>query len=122
MNASAETIVACMSVTKDFAGGDVTVRALRGVDVSIYSGQLTLLVGPSGCGKTTLISVIAGILTPTTGRCETLGKDLERLSARQRAKLRLHSIGFIFSTVQFGSHFDRSRECGHATVDRWQES
>ncbi len=96
MSAATEPLVNCFAVTKDFAGGDVTVKALRGVDLTISSGQLTLLVGPSGCGKTTLISVIAGILTPTSGRCETLGVDLAKLSAKQRAKLRLNSIGFIF--------------------------
>ena len=89
-------LVECIEVTKDFAGGQSVVRALRGINLSIRSGELTLLVGPSGCGKTTLLSVIAGILTPTGGTVNTLGQQLVWLSARQRAKLRLKSIGFVF--------------------------
>jgi putative ABC transport system ATP-binding protein len=91
-----DVLVNCAGVTKDFQAGTQTVRALRGIDMTIRSGELTLLVGPSGCGKTTLISVIAGILTPTAGRCETFGIDFTTLSSNGRAKLRLHSIGFIF--------------------------
>ena len=96
MNASSEILVQCDAVTKDVVAGETTVRALRGFDLTIRSGALTLLVGPSGCGKTTLISVIAGILSPTTGTCQTLGVDFEKLSSKKRAKMRLHSIGFIF--------------------------
>jgi putative ABC transport system ATP-binding protein len=95
-HAAAKALVQCKEVTKDFAGGQSVVRALRGINLSIRSGELTLLVGPSGCGKTTLLSVIAGILTPTAGTVETLGQQLNTLSAAQRAKLRLKSIGFVF--------------------------
>ena len=49
--------------------------ALRGVDLDVYPGELTLLVGPSGCGKTTLLSVLAGILDPTAGEMIVLGAD-----------------------------------------------
>ena len=48
-------------------------RALRGVDLEIEPGELTLLVGPSGCGKTTLISILAGTLEPTSGDVSVLG-------------------------------------------------
>lgn len=94
--ATPTAFVECIGVTKDFAGGQSVVRALRGINLSIRSGELTLLVGPSGCGKTTLLSVIAGILTPTSGTVETLGQQLVMLSARQRAMLRLKAIGFVF--------------------------
>ncbi len=93
---SQPVIVRCQNITKDFEGGGVKVRALRGIDLEIRSGQLTLLVGPSGCGKTTLLSIIAGILAPTSGMVETLGQSLATLNANQRARMRLHSIGFVF--------------------------
>ena len=91
-----DVMIECVGVTKDFQVGNQVVRALRGVDMSVRSGELTLLVGPSGCGKTTLISVIAGILSPTKGQCTTLGVDFAKQSSRRRAKTRLHTIGFIF--------------------------
>ena len=51
--------IACRNVVKEFVVGKNTVQALRGVDIDILPGELTLLVGPSGCGKTTLLSCIA---------------------------------------------------------------
>ena len=60
--------VACRSLTKDYGDGDEKVQALRGVNVDVPPGEMTLLVGPSGCGKTTLISILAGLLDPTTGQ------------------------------------------------------
>src|SRR5262249_32539287 len=75
--------VACRGVTKEFGQGDSRTLTLRGIDLDIHPGEITLLVGPSGCGKTTLISIIAGILDPTAGSVSVLGADLARLSAAQ---------------------------------------
>ncbi len=93
---SATAIVQCRGVTKEFGQGRASVMALRGVDLDIYPGQLTLLVGPSGCGKTTLLSVIAGILNHTSGDVHVLGLDLARLSDRQKVQFRGKNIGFVF--------------------------
>jgi putative ABC transport system ATP-binding protein len=57
---------------------------------------LTLLVGPSGCGKTTLLSIIAGILNPSSGTVEVLGTEVTRLSSRQKVRFRGRNIGFVF--------------------------
>lgn len=70
--------------------------ALRGVDLEIDDGRLTLLVGPSGCGKTTLISIIAGLLNPTGGRVAVFGTDVSELSGRRLVKFRAQNIGFVF--------------------------
>jgi len=88
--------VSCRSLTKEFADGDARVQALRGVELDVFPGQMTLLVGPSGCGKTTLISVIAGLLNPTAGDVEVLGADLGILSGRQKVAFRAKNIGFVF--------------------------
>jgi putative ABC transport system ATP-binding protein len=88
--------VRCRGVTKDFGAGGTRVQALRGVDLDVYTGEMTLLVGPSGCGKTTLLSVIAGILEPTAGSVEVLGTDLVHLSGRQVVRFRGQRIGFVF--------------------------
>jgi putative ABC transport system ATP-binding protein len=94
--ASADRAVTCRGLTKQFGKGEASVLALRGVDLDVYLGQLTLLVGPSGCGKTTLISIIAGLLEPTAGTVSVLGTDLPSLSGRQKAAFRAKNIGFVF--------------------------
>src|SRR5262245_19275033 len=93
---SADRAVTCRGLTKQFGSGDAAVLALRGVDLDVYLGQLTLLVGPSGCGKTTLISIIAGLLDPTSGTVSVLGLNLRSLSGRQKVAFRSENIGFVF--------------------------
>jgi len=88
--------VACRDLTKAFGDGRGRVWALRGVDLDIVAGELSLLVGPSGCGKTTLISIIAGILDPTDGSVDVLGRPLDRLSNRRKIRFRAENIGFVF--------------------------
>src|SRR3954471_13629965 len=90
------TAVMCRGVTRDFGSGNALVRALRGVDLDVYPGELTLLVGPSGCGKTTLLSVVAGILEPTSGELNVLGQDMNRLSQSAKVKFRRQNVGFVF--------------------------
>ena len=88
--------VVCRGVTKEFGQGETRTVALRGVDLDVRPGQLTLLVGPSGCGKTTLVSIIAGLLYPTAGEVEVLGRDLVRMPAGPLARFRRENIGFVF--------------------------
>jgi putative ABC transport system ATP-binding protein len=91
-----EKAVVCRNVTKEFGDGDSKVLALRGVDLDVYAGQMTLLVGPSGCGKTTLISVIAGLLDASDGEVHVLGEDLRRLRGGRLVQFRGAHIGFVF--------------------------
>jgi len=88
--------VRCRGVTKDFGNGETKVQALRGVDVDIPYGELSMLVGPSGCGKTTLLSVIAGIMDPTSGEVAILGHDLAQLRGQKLVRFRGQNVGFIF--------------------------
>jgi putative ABC transport system ATP-binding protein len=88
--------VSCQGLTKDYGRGDARVRALRGVDLDISPGELTLLVGPSGCGKTTLISILAGTLDPTDGDVSVLGVDIKSLSKHEKAAFRAKNVGFVF--------------------------
>jgi putative ABC transport system ATP-binding protein len=92
----AQAAVICRGVTKDFGQGDTKVQALRGIDVEIPTGEMTLLVGPSGCGKTTLISIIAGLLDPTAGDVTLLGEDRKRLRGSRLVNFRAKNIGFVF--------------------------
>jgi len=88
--------VDCRDVTKTFGTGEARVQALRGVVFSAGAGEMTLLVGPSGCGKTTLISAIAGMLTPDTGSISVFGADLRKLSRGKLTAFRARSVGFVF--------------------------
>jgi putative ABC transport system ATP-binding protein len=92
-------IIETRGLTKTYGGNSGSgnaVHALRGIDVDVRLGELTLLVGPSGCGKTTLISVVAGLLDPTAGDVEVLGEDLAELRGRRLVEFRGQNIGFVF--------------------------
>jgi putative ABC transport system ATP-binding protein len=91
-----ERAVICQGVTKDFGDGESRVQALRGVNLEVHPGEMTLLVGPSGCGKTTLISIIAGLLDPTAGEVTVLGQSLRKMRGRQLVQFRGRYIGFVF--------------------------
>src|SRR5262247_4418308 len=93
---SSEIAVQCRRVRKEFGNGAGKVMALRGVDLDVRYGAMTLLVGPSGCGKTTLLSVIAGLLNSSGGEVEVLGKRIERLPGRQQILFRRKNLGFVF--------------------------
>jgi putative ABC transport system ATP-binding protein len=88
--------VVCQSVTKSFGEEDNQVLVLRGVDLEVPFGEMSLLVGPSGCGKTTLLSVIAGLLNTTGGELEVLGQDMTRLSGSPSVRFRRKNLGFVF--------------------------
>jgi putative ABC transport system ATP-binding protein len=93
---SSEIAVQCRGVQKEFGNGAGKVLALRGVDLDVRYGAMTLLVGPSGCGKTTLLSVIAGLLNTTAGEVKVLGEDIEQLPGRQQILFRRKNLGFVF--------------------------
>src|SRR5215470_5007242 len=88
--------VRCRNLRKDFGSGQARVEALRGVDLEVPLGRLTMLVGPSGCGKTTLLSVIAGLLDPTSGDVQVLGVDTAGLSRGEQIEFRRRNLGFLF--------------------------
>jgi putative ABC transport system ATP-binding protein len=72
------------------------VPVLRGASLDAAPGEVLLVIGPSGSGKTTLLTVLAGMLTPAAGRVRIEGNEITHLGNRERSKLRLHRLGFIF--------------------------
>lgn len=93
---SIESAVVCRNVTKEFGAGENRVRVLRGLDLEVRFGEMTLLVGPSGCGKTTLLCVIAGLLNADGGSVTVLGEDGSRMSTGEAVRFRRRNIGFVF--------------------------
>lgn len=84
------------NLNKDFPVGDDTIRVLFDLNAEIRMGELTMLVGPSGCGKTTLISILTGILSSSSGEIDILGRRLGAMSDREKVVFRRECIGFIF--------------------------
>jgi len=89
-------VVKIENVTRVYQVGKVETKALRGINLTIESGEFTTLVGPSGSGKTTLLQMIGCLDQPTSGQVNINGKDVTRLNRNQRADMRRGTIGFIF--------------------------
>lgn len=85
-------------IVKELGQGAGKVVAVKGVDISLYPGELALLMGPSGSGKTTLISILGCILTQTAGTVKVAGVDTSGLSPDELATLRRSNIGYIFQS------------------------
>lgn len=92
----AEALLAARSVERTFGTGATAVRAVRGVDLSLDPGERLLIMGPSGSGKTTLVSMLGGLLSPSSGQVLLGDRDLYALDDRERARQRLLRLGFIF--------------------------
>jgi putative ABC transport system ATP-binding protein len=86
------------NVVKELGKGAGMVLALKGVDLALVQGELTLLMGPSGSGKTTLLSILGCILTPTSGTVRIGGVTTNGLKPEELASLRRKYIGFIFQS------------------------
>jgi putative ABC transport system ATP-binding protein len=84
-------------VERTYGGGDADeVRALREVDLTLPSGEFVSVEGPSGCGKTTLLNLIGLLDAPTSGEVRWDGAPVGLRSDRERSRLRLETVGFIF--------------------------
>jgi putative ABC transport system ATP-binding protein len=89
-------VLVARDIVKELGQGAGLVRALKGVSVELYPGELTLLMGPSGSGKTTLLSILGCILTPTSGSLTLADQSTDGMSAEALADLRRRHVGFIF--------------------------
>jgi putative ABC transport system ATP-binding protein len=81
---------------KDYGQGAGLVHALDGVELELASGETLAVMGPSGCGKSTLLHLLGGLERPSAGEVWLAGKRIDQLSEKALARLRRHSIGFVF--------------------------
>jgi len=92
------SVVECENLTKDYKVGITTVHALRGVNITIESGEFTAIAGPSGSGKTTLLNIIGCLDKPTSGKIKLNGIFLEEHTKNELSDIRRDNLGFIFQT------------------------
>jgi len=91
-----KSVIAVRNVTKTYIDGSVRVPALRGVDLDVHAGEITMLLGPSGSGKTTLLSIMGCILKATSGSICIAGQEVGNLPESELPRIRLEHFGFVF--------------------------
>ena len=89
-------IAELINANKLYRTGDQTITALAKTSLQLNEGELLLIIGPSGSGKTTLLSLLGCLINPTEGKLLIANQDVNQLSAREMASLRLNTIGFVF--------------------------
>lgn len=89
-------IISARDLVKLYRVGDQDVRALDGVTLDIVAGDFVAIMGASGSGKSTMMNLIGGLDTPTSGRLEIDGRDIGKLSSDELAGLRNKTLGFVF--------------------------
>ncbi len=93
-------------LTVEYTAGDYVVRPLDKFNLHAPDGSLVILLGPSGCGKTTLLSALAGILTPTSGTITHAGRTITGLTGKALTEHRRHGVGVVFQAFNLVPSLD----------------
>jgi putative ABC transport system ATP-binding protein len=95
---SRKPLLEARGIVKIHGSGSLANKVLKGIDVSLLPGELTLLMGPSGSGKTTLLSILGCLMTPTEGELTIVGEKGVGLAPEALADIRRRHIGFVFQS------------------------
>lgn len=92
------SLVIANQLTKQYAEykGEHATKAINGIDLMVEEGEFIAIMGPSGSGKSTLVSILSGILTPTSGTVSIKGQRIDTLSSNELALFRRRKLGFVF--------------------------
>jgi putative ABC transport system ATP-binding protein len=93
-----EHLIQVQNLAKVYGMGEVAVRALDGVDLTIDEGEFVAIMGPSGSGKSTLMNILGCLDRPTEGHYWLGGEDVSKLNKTQLARVRNRRIGFVFQS------------------------
>jgi putative ABC transport system ATP-binding protein len=93
-----QTMIDANEIRMALGEGAGRVEALKGINLTLAGGELTLLMGPSGSGKTTLLSALGCMLSPTSGSVNIRGRAITGLDAEELAQVRRENIGFVFQS------------------------
>ena len=92
----ANAVFAARGLTKVYRMGEVEVQALRGIDITLYRGELVVLLGASGSGKSTLLNILGGLDAPSGGEVYYLDHKLTGASEAELTRFRREHVGFVF--------------------------
>lgn len=93
---AAPVVLSARGLTKTYTMGEVTVHALRGVNLELYAGEFVVVLGPSGSGKSTLLNILGGLDAPTTGEVHYDGGTISAVGERALTTYRRKRVGFVF--------------------------
>ncbi|MGH8170873.1 MAG: lipoprotein-releasing ABC transporter ATP-binding protein LolD [Steroidobacteraceae bacterium] len=91
-----QPVLETREVSKTFRQGPVVLEVLRGAALSVAAGERVAIVGASGSGKTTLLQILGGLDRPTSGQVLVDGRDIHRLTEKERGELRNRALGFVY--------------------------
>jgi putative ABC transport system ATP-binding protein len=96
MSESKLIAVKVSNVHREFHIGEITIHALRGINLEVYEGEFAVVLGPSGSGKTTLLNQIGGIDSPTRGSVKIRDSEITKWSSGKLSEYRRNKVGWIF--------------------------
>jgi putative ABC transport system ATP-binding protein len=96
LSAHTGAAVEARALTRRYGEGETAVDALRGIDLTVRSGELVAVMGPSGSGKSTLMHILAGLDKPTSGTVSIAGTEITNLNDTKLTHLRRDHVGFVF--------------------------